>query len=117
LAKRLRMDPLKIYSDQVDWEMALKRTDDERVEAARMIADLAMLHPDKRAVIAEQAEDAVIFWLHERTQPHANGLRALAAMGSTKDIEAMRKWADPDVPMPKEGQQPPMPEEWVVAQS
>jgi HEAT repeat protein len=118
LAKRLRMDPLKIYSDQYDWEMALKRTDDERVEAARMIADLAQLHPDKKAIIQEQAEDAVIFWLHERTQPHANGLRALAAMGSTKDIDAMRKWAEPDVPLPKEGQhEGGFPPEWEIAQS
>ncbi len=117
LAKRLRMDPLKIYSDQNDWEMGLKRTDDERVMAARMIADLAILHPDKLPLIQEQAEDAVIFWIHELPSPHANGLRALAAMGSTKDIDAFRKWADPDQPLPKEGQQPPMPEEWVIAQS
>jgi HEAT repeat protein len=117
LAKRLRMDPLKIYSDQYDWEMMLKRDDNERVVAARMIADLAMLHPDKRPLIAEQAEDAVIFWIHEQPSPHANGLRALAAMESTKDIEALRKWANPNVPLPKEGQQPPMPEEWVIAQS
>lgn len=118
LAKRLRMDPLKIYSDQYDWEMALKRHDDERVEAARMIADLAQIHPDKKAQIQEQAEDAVIFWLHERTQPHANGLRALAAMGSTKDIDAFRKWAEPDVPLPKEGQhEGGFPPEWEIAQS
>jgi HEAT repeat protein len=117
LAKRLRMDPLKIYSDQYDWEMMLKRDDNERVVASRMIADLAMLHPEKRQQIAEQAEDALIFWIHEQPSPHANGLRALAAMESTKDIEALRKWANPNVPLPKEGQQPPMPEEWVVAQS
>lgn len=117
LAKRLRMDPLKIYSDQRDWEMELKRDDNERVVAARMIADLAMLHPDKRPLIAEQAEDAVIFWIHELPSPHANGLRALAAMESTKDLEALRKWANPNVPLPKEGQQPPMPEEFVIAQS
>ncbi|HEY3500022.1 MAG TPA: HEAT repeat domain-containing protein [Polyangiaceae bacterium] len=117
LAKRLRMDPLKIYSDQNDWEMKLKRTDDERVMAARMIADLSVLNPDKLPMIQEQAEDAVIFWIHEMPSPHANGLRALAAMGSTKDIDAFRKWAYPDLPLPKEGQQPPMPEEWVIAQS
>ncbi len=117
LAKRLRMDPLKIYSDQYDWEMMLKRDDNERVVAARMIADLAMLHPDKRPLIAEQAEDALIFWIHEQPSPHANGLRALAAMESVKDLDALRKWANPDAPLPKEGQQPPMPEEWVIAQS
>lgn len=117
LAKRLRMDPLKIYSDQYDWEMMLKRDDNERVVAARMIADLAMLHPEKRQQIADQAEDALIFWIHEQPAPHANGLRALAAMESTKDIEALRKWANPNVPLPKEGQQPPMPPEWEIAQS
>jgi HEAT repeat protein len=117
LAKRLRMDPLKLYTDQNDWEMMLKRDDNERVVSARMIADLAMLHPDKRQVIAEQAEDGVIFWIHEMPSPHANGLRALAAMESTKDIAALRKWSNPNDPLPKEGQQPPMPEEWVVAQS
>ncbi|MEO8903249.1 MAG: HEAT repeat domain-containing protein, partial [Polyangiaceae bacterium] len=117
LAKRLRMDPLKLYTDQNDWEMMLKRDDNERVVAARMIADLAMLHPDKRQTIAEQAEDGVIFWIHEMPSPHANGLRALAAMESTKDIAALRKWSNPNEPLPKEGQQPPMPEEWVVAQS
>jgi len=117
LAKRLRMDPLKLYTDQNDWEMMLKRDDNERVVASRMIADLAMLHPEKRQQIAEQAEDGVIFWIHEMPSPHANGLRALAAMESTKDIAALRKWSNPTDPLPKEGQQPPMPEEWVVAQS
>jgi HEAT repeat protein len=117
LAKRLRMDPLKLYTDQNDWEMMLKRDDNERVVASRMIADLAMLHPEKRPQIAEQAEDGVIFWIHEMPSPHANGLRALAAMESTKDIAALRKWSNPNEPLPKEGQQPPMPEEWVVAQS
>jgi HEAT repeat protein len=117
LATRLRMDPLKIYSDQHDWEMELKRDDNERVIAARMIADLALMHPDKKKQIAQAAEDALIFWIHELPSPHANGLRALAAMESTKDIEALRKWANPDVPLPKEGQQPPMPEEFVIAQS
>ncbi|MBN2193788.1 MAG: HEAT repeat domain-containing protein [Polyangiaceae bacterium] len=117
LAKRLRMDPLKIYSDDTDYEMLLKRDDNERVTAARMIADLAFLHPDKVDQIREQSEDAVIFWVHELPSPHANGLRALAAMGSTKDLKAMQDWANPDAPLPKEGQQPPMPEEWVIAQS
>ena len=116
LALRLRMDPLKIYSDEYDWEMELKRDDNERVVAARMIADLAVLHPDKSEDIKAQAEDALIFWLHQMPQPHANGLRALAAMGSTKDIDSFRKWADPTVPLPKEGQQE-MPQEWIIAQS
>jgi HEAT repeat protein len=117
MAKRLRMDPLKIYSDQHDWEMELKRDDIERVESARMIADLAQLHPEKVEEIKQQSEDALIFWIHELPSPHANGMRALAASGSKKDIAAFRKWANPDAPLPKEGQQPPMPEEWVISQS
>lgn len=117
LARRLRMDPTKVYKDEYDHEQLLKRDDNERVVAARMIADLAVLHPDKRAQIREQAEDAVQFWITEMPSPHANGLRALAAMESTKYLDKLRKWADPTVPLPKEGQQPPFPEEFVVAQS
>jgi HEAT repeat protein len=117
LAKRLRMDPAKVYSDEYDWEMELKRDDQERVEAARMIADVVRLYPDKAEQFRTQAEDAIIFWMHEMPSPHANALRALAAMGSTKDIDALRKWSNPDVPLPKEGQQPPMPDEFVIAQS
>ena len=82
-----------------------------------MIADLAVMHPDKHEYLQKEGEDAVIFWIHEMPSPHANGLRALAAMGSTKDITAFRKWADPAKPLPLEGQQPPFPEEWVIAQS
>lgn len=116
LALRLRMDPLKIYSDEYDWEMMLKRDDDERVIASRMIADLAQLHQAKVDDIRAQSEDALIFWIHQMPAPHANGLRALAAMGSDKDIESFRSWADPDVPLPKEGQQE-LPQEWIIAQS
>ena len=117
LSKRMRMDPLKIYSDQNDYEMMLKRDDNERVVGSRMIADLAVLHPEKRDFIREESADSVMFWIHELPSPHANGLRALAAMESKKDLDAFRKWANPNSPLPKEGQQPPMPEEWVVAQS
>jgi HEAT repeat protein len=117
LASRMRMDPLKIYSDTNDYERMQKRDDNARVVAARMLADLAIIHPEALAEIRAKAEDAVIFWLHDKPEPHANGLRFLAAVGSTKDIEAMRKWANPSVPLPKEGQQPPLPREWEIAQS
>jgi HEAT repeat protein len=117
LAARLRMDEQKIYGDDTDYEMLLKRDNKERVTSARMIADLAVIHPDKRAILREQAEDALLFWANEMVSPHANGLRALATMESKKAIKPLRAWANPKVPLPLEGQQPPMPEEWVVAQS
>ena len=117
LAKRLRMDPEKIYSDDYDWEMLIKRDGKERVKAARMIADVAKLNPGKQEEMREQAEDALIFWSNERTQPHANGLRALVNLGSTKDIKQLRAWSNPKIPLPKEGQQPPMPDGFVIAQS
>lgn len=117
LAARLRMDEQKIYSDETDYEMMLKRDNKERVIAARMIADLAVIHPDKRAELREQAEDALLFWANEMVSPHANGLRALTNMESKKVIPQLRAWANPKKPLPLEGQQPPMPQEWVVAQS
>lgn len=91
LAERLYMDPLKIYSDTNDYERLQKRDDNARVVATRMLADLAVLHPEALADIRAKAEDAVIHWLHEKPEPHANGLRFLAVSGSTKDIVAMRK--------------------------
>lgn len=117
LARRLRMNPLELYSDDYDFEMLQKRDDNERVAAARMIADLGQLHPKEAAQLRGQAEDALIFWIHEMPFPHANGLRALSAIGSTKDLQALREWAKPTVPLPKEGQQPPMAQEWIIAQS
>ena len=103
LAKRLRMDPLKVYSDKDDAEARHKLDDQIRVESARMLADLAFLHPDKAEQLREDAEASLIYWIHAKPAPHANGLRALAAMGSTKDIKAMRKWGEAKVPLPVEG--------------
>jgi len=116
LAARLRQDPLELYSDKYDWEMALKRDDNERVTAARLIADLASLFPDRIATFRTQAEAALLFYIRSTPSPHANGLRALAALGSQAVLPELRAWAFPTSPLPKEGQQPPMPEEWVVAQ-
>jgi HEAT repeat protein len=117
LAARLRMDEQKIYSDDTDYEMMLKRDNKERVIAARMLADLAVIHPDKLDQIRDQSEEALMFWVKEMVSPHANGLRALATMQSKKVVGPLRAWANPKKPLPLEGQQPPMPEEWVVAQS
>ena len=117
LALRLRMDPLKIYSDEHEWELRLKRDDNERVVAARLIADLAALHPDRVATFRAQAETALLFWASELPSPHANSMRALAALGSKEVLPSLRTWAFPTAPLPKEGQQPPMPEEWIIAQS
>lgn len=117
LAKRLRMDPLKIYSDKNDYEMMLKRDDKERVVAARMLADLAALHPDKLEQLRLQTEDALVFWIHDLPAPHANGLRALANMKSEKDLKQLRDWAFPSEALPLEGQQPPLPKAWEIAQS
>jgi len=78
LAWRLQQDPLKLYNNVDDPE--LRQDDNERVLSARMLADLAILHPDQKQQIRHDSEDAVIFWVTDKPQPHANGLRALAAM-------------------------------------
>lgn len=117
LAKRLRLDPSKIYRDENDWEVILKHSDDEREAAARAIADLAFMHPDLRTSISAQAEDAVIFWIHADPTLEPNGARALAAMGSTKEVAALRKWSAPKRPLPKLGQPPPFFDDWPMAQT
>ena len=117
LAKRLRKSPLDVYHDDVAWERELRLSDDERVQSARRLADLAMMHTEALAVLRRQAEDALVAWLVELPAPHANGLRALAAMRSRKMLPRLRRWANPTVPLPHVGQPPPMQEEWIIAQA
>jgi HEAT repeat protein len=93
LAWRMHEDPLKLYNNIDDPE--LRRDDNERRVSARMLADLAVMYPDKVADIKKQAEEGVYFWLTDRPQPQANGLRFLAATNATDKIAQMRKWSDP----------------------
>lgn len=120
LAERLKLDPLKLYKAEKFWEADegghMSRTDNPRVVAARMLADLAILHPDKRAELLV-AEGPVIAWLVDKPQPHANGVRFLANIKSDEARDRLRKWAFPDDPLPKEGAQPPFPTAFETAQS
>jgi HEAT repeat protein len=117
LGWRMMQDPLKLYND-VDWP-ELRRDDNERVFAARMLADLAAIHPEKRDYLLKTAEPGVMFWVdpENKPQPHANGMRFLALVGSQKAIPLLEKWADPKDKLPNEGAQPPFPETWATAQS
>jgi HEAT repeat protein len=117
LGWRMAQDPLKLYND-VDWP-ELRRDDNERVYGARMLADLAVLHPEKRDYLLKVAEPGVLWWVdpENKPQPHANGMRFLALIGSQKAIPMLIKWSDPKEKLPAEGAQPPFPETWATAQS
>jgi HEAT repeat protein len=117
LGWRMMQDPLKLYND-VDWPEQ-RRDDNERVFAARMLADLAVVHPEKRDYLLKTAEPGVLYWVDpdNKPQPHANGMRFLALVGSTKAIPMLEKWADPKDKLPSEGAQPPFPDAWATAQS
>ena len=117
LGWRMQQDPLKLYND-VDWP-ELRRDDNERVYGARHLADLAVIHPDKRDYLAKTAEPGVLYWVDpdNKPQPHANGMRFLAAVGSQRAIPMLEKWSDPKSKLPNEGAQPPFPEDWATAQS
>lgn len=114
LAWRMKQDPLTLYNKDQDPEY--RQDDNERVTAARMLADLALLNPEKRPEIRAQAYEAVRFWITDKPQPHANGLRFMAAADAKEALPQMRKWANPTAPFPREGQQefPPV---WATAQS
>jgi HEAT repeat protein len=114
LSWRMKQDPLTLYNKDADPEY--RQDDNERVVASRMLADLAILFPDKRPDIRAQAYEGVHFWITDKPQPHANGLRFMAAADAKDALPQMRKWANPSIPFPKEGQQdfPPV---WATAQS
>ncbi len=116
LGWRLKQDPTKLYDKAEDPEYT--RDDNERVVSARMLADLAVLYPDKHAEILAGAEDGAIFWATDLPQPHANAMRFLAAAGSQKAIPLLRKWSNPHIPLPKEGTQDMRGfDDWGTAQS
>lgn len=114
LSWRMKQDPLTLYNKDLDPEY--RQDDNERVVASRMLADLAILYPDKRDDVRKQAYEGVHFWITDKPQPHANGLRFMAAAEAKDALPQMRKWANPSIPFPKEGEQqfPPV---WATAQS
>lgn len=101
LAWRLGKEPSELYA--ADDEPLWMRDDNERIVAARLLGDLATIHRDHRAELARDAEDAVLAWMDSRPQPHANAMRFLARVRSTKGIAKLRAWADPKEPLPKPG--------------
>jgi HEAT repeat protein len=121
LGERMKHDPAKIYQLAKFWESDkgghLSKGDLARVVSARMLADLAVMHPEAKAELKAAAEDSVLTWSKDRPQPHANALRFLAAVGSEKALNDMRDWAFPKKELPKEGAQPPFPSEFETAQS
>jgi HEAT repeat protein len=115
LGDRLKLDPTKIYDKQKDPEYT--RDDSERTVSARMLADLAAVHPDSLPELREKAEDGALFWTHDRPQPHANALRFLAIAGSKKFLPDLRSWSSPKDPLPKEGANGAFPPGFEVAHS
>lgn len=121
LGERMRFKPDDVYKLENFWQADegghLSRADLPRQTSARMLADLAMIYPDKKPELKAAAEDGVIFWITDRPQPHANGLRFLAAVQSEKALPKIRDWAFPSTALPKEGAPAPFPTEFETAQS
>ena len=111
LSDRLGLAPLTLYADDNGPEAMLRRDDHERVVAARLIADLAELHPEALAQIRASAEQPVFSWITSIPSPHANGMRALAAMQvrTPSVVEQLRAWADPTRCAPEVGRNAALP--------
>jgi HEAT repeat protein len=121
IGMRMGIEHKDIYVKEKFWQADagghMLRNDRPRVIGARMLADLAVLHPDKRGELAEMAEEHVLAWATGKPQPHANALRFLAAVRSEKALPQMREWAFPNDELPAEGAQPPFPKAFETAQS
>lgn len=116
LAWRLGEDPTKLYDASDETTIALRRDDHERVACARMLAELAIIHPEAHAQIRETGEAPTLAWLGSHPQPHANGLRALVAMESPQAAPLLKKLADPPDALPVAGAQT-FPDAFATAQS
>jgi HEAT repeat protein len=116
LAWRMKQEPPVLYGKVPEEKRLWGDDDKERVVAARMMADLAILYPDQRAAILQQAYDGVYYWLTDKPQPHANGMRFMAAAEATDILPKLRGWANPREKFPQAGQQQ-FPPAWATAQS
>lgn len=120
LAERMAIDPTTFYIKEKFWQAGpgghLSRTEDHRIWAMRMLADLAVIRPDKRDDLLA-AEGAVLKYITDKPMPHANGLRFLANVKSSEGLPKIREWAFPDDPLPKEGASGQFPVAFTVAQS
>jgi hypothetical protein len=103
LAWRLGEDPTKLYDASDETTIGMRRDDHERVVCARMLAELAIIHPEAHAQIRETGEAQTLAWLKSHPQPHANGLRALVAMESPQAAPLLKKLADPADAIPAAG--------------
>jgi HEAT repeat protein len=99
LAWRITQSPHKIYN-LVDDGPALYNKDDERIVGARMLADLSVMHPDKRDQLRKDAESSVLAWFDDTLLPSGNGLRFLADVRSPTGLTKLKAWADPSTPLP-----------------
>lgn len=115
LAWRMKQDPLVLYPNK-EQDRELRYDDNERVVAARMLADLSILYPESRPDIRAQAYEGVRSWITEKPQPHANGLRFMAAADAREALPQMRKWANPTAAFPSPGEKE-FPPTWATAQS
>jgi HEAT repeat protein len=116
LAWRMKVSGPTLYGKVIEEKRMWGDDDKERVVAARMMADLAILNPDQRPAIRQQAYDGVYFWLTDLPQPHANGMRFMAAADAKEILPKLRGWASPKDKFPEPGQQQ-IPPSWGTAQS
>lgn len=117
LVDRLGLDPLRLYADDNGPEAALRHGDHERVVAAQLIEDLAVLHPEALAALRASAEQPLFHWIASMPDPDADGMAALAAMRvrTPAIVDRFRAWADPPEPLPKRDAPPSTLEPWFVA--
>ena len=116
LAWRMGQDPLKLYNDVDDPE--LRRDDNERVVAARMLADLAILHPDQTADDARAGRGAG----HVAGSPTSRSRTRTASASSPpparrRSCRSSSRGPIPKGKFPEPGAQPPIPSQWETAQS
>lgn len=100
LAWRLGEDPLKLYDDADPTTLQYRRDDRERVACARMLAELALIHPEARAQLREMTDEPIKTWTREHASPHANAMRLLVAVESPRAAALLKTWADPSDALP-----------------
>lgn len=113
LGQRMAVESGDLYDRAKRWQAGrsghLSRGDSQRIAAARLLGDLAILHPRGRERLAAAAGQAVLAWLQSRPLPHAHGLRFLAAARYEPARKPIHTWAFPRLSLPRPDARPPLP--------
>jgi len=117
LGERLRPLPPQSKHEIASHNPPIELGEEDFTAPASLIADLADLHTESLGEVRKWTETALLAGQLQLPIPRAEGMRALVKMDSKRGVDLLYKWARPTTALPAIHQYPPLPMQWLVAQT